>query len=252
METIRLLGICGSPRKKGNSHYLLERTLAAATEVNPEHVQSELYSLARKKIAPCIACDRCEKVGDCIQEDDFQQLRDKWVAADAIIYSVPVYHMGIPAQLKCFFDRLGNSLFSRYGSSIAKSMKAIGAVVQGSHLFAGQEHVMTALINHAVIMGCLPVAGDLWQSYLGAAGWTRNKMDNHAIQRFHDSEEEDARITVTAAESLGRRVVQVALVLKTGGRACRELLATDEGYQGFLGRLDAGAATKQEEGSWID
>ncbi len=244
METVSLLGICGSPRKKGNSYYLLERALAAATEVNPKQVQSELYSIARKKIAPCIACDRCEKAGDCTQEDDFQELRDKWVAADAIIYSVPVYHMGIPAQLKCFLDRLGNSLYSRYGSGIAKSMKAMGAVVQGSHLFAGQEQVMTALINHAVIMGCLPVAGDSWQSYIGAAGWTRNEMDRDALRRFYDDEEDDARIAVAAAESLGRRVVQVALVLKTGGSACRELLAVDEGYQAFLGRLDSGAVTK--------
>lgn len=30
MQSVRLLGICGSPRKHGNSRYLLERALAAA------------------------------------------------------------------------------------------------------------------------------------------------------------------------------------------------------------------------------
>ena len=30
--------------------------------------------------------------------------------ADAHLYSVPVYHVGIPGQVKCFIDRLGNTI----------------------------------------------------------------------------------------------------------------------------------------------
>jgi hypothetical protein len=49
--------------------------------------------------------------------------------------------------------------------------------------------------------------------------------------------EADAQIAVAAAESLGRRVVQMALVLKAGGVACHEMLAEDGAYEAFLGRL---------------
>ena len=237
MQTVRLLGICGSPRKTGNSHYLLERALESGKLVAPDQVEIELCSISGKQIGPCIACDRCEKVGDCTTEDDFQELRDKWVAADAIVYSVPVYHMGMPGQLKCFIDRLGNSLYSRYGAGIIKSLKPIGVAVQGCHLFAGQEQVIAGLVNHAMVMGCVPIAGDPWESYTGAAGWTRNLMSKDALRELYDRGEEDARIAVAAAESLGKRVAEMALVIKYGAQACQQLLCRDDSYQDLLSRV---------------
>lgn len=240
MDTIRLLGICGSPRKTGNSRFLLERAVAAAKETAPDAVEIEVYTFAGKEIGPCISCFRCMEAGDCTIEDDFQELRDKWVAADAIIYSVPVYHMGIPGQLKCFIDRLGNSLYSYYGGVISRNLKTVGVAVQGSHIFAGQEQVMTTLINHAVLMSCVPVAGDPWQSYIGAAGWTRNESRKDGLSRLYDEGEADAKVAVSAAESLGKRVVQMALVIKGGGVIHREMLEEDGSYTVFLSRLASG------------
>jgi len=52
---------------------------------------------------------------------------------------------------------------------------------------------------------------------------------------------------VAAAESLGKRVVELALVIKTGGEACNELLAKDDSYQAFLGRLGRDATDPKEE-----
>lgn len=237
MEKIELLGICASPRKTGNSRFLLDKALDAANEAAPDVVESELFSLAGKQIGPCISCFRCAEAGDCTVEDDFHELRDKWVAADAVIYSVPVYHMGIPAQLKCFIDRLGNSLFSFYGGNLARNLKAVGVVVQGSHVFAGQEQVMVALISHAVLMSCVPVAGDPWQSYLGAAGWTRDQARKDSLRRLYDDGEADAEIAVDAADSLGKRVVQMAQVIRSGGATHREMLEKDGTYTAFLSRL---------------
>lgn len=240
MEKIKLLGICASPRKSGNSRYLLERALVAAEQAAPGRVKAELYSFAGKNIAPCISCFRCGDLGDCATEDDFQELRDKWAQADALIYSVPVYHIGIPGQLKCFIDRLGNTLYFYYGGQVSRSLKSVGVVAQGSHLFAGQEQVITTLINHAVLLSCLPVAGDPWPSYLGAAGWTRDGSRKDSLQRLFEEGEADALITVAAAESLGKRVTQTALLLKAGGQASRELLQADGSYEAFLGRLASG------------
>lgn len=240
MDRVRLLGISASPRKSGNSRYLLERSLAAAEEAAPESVGSELYSFAGKTIAPCLSCYRCAKLGDCAIEDDFQELRDKWAQADAIIYSVPVYHIGIPGQLKCFIDRLGNTLYHYYGGKVSRSLKSIGVVAQGSHLFAGQEQVITTLISHSVLLSCVPVAGDPWPSYLGAAGWTRDESGKDSLRRLHEEGEADAQVTVAAAESLGKRVVQMALLLTAGGKASRERLQADGSYDAFLGRLASG------------
>jgi multimeric flavodoxin WrbA len=234
---IRLLGICGSPREHGNSRYLLQHVLAAADGVATGRVASDLYSFAYKEMGPCISCFRCEELGDCSIKDDFQELRDAWMAADAVVYSVPVYHMGIPGQLKCFIDRLGNTLCVQEGSGVSKLLKVVGVVAQGDCIFSGQEQVMTTLINHAVLMGCIPVAGDPWQSYLGAAGWTRNELGENSLQLLYESGEADAKIAVAAAESLGKRVAEMALVVKAGGLALHEMLAEDDAYGAFLSRF---------------
>jgi multimeric flavodoxin WrbA len=236
LQMVKLLGICGSPRKSGNSRFLLERSLASAQASLGDALESELYSFAGKEIAPCNSCFRCSDLGDCAIEDGFQELRDKWVSADAILYSVPVYHMGVPGQVKCFIDRLGNSLVGQ-GDTVSKGLKTVGVLTQGADIFAGQEQVMTYLVNHAICMSCLPVAGDPCESYIGAAGWTCNEVEKDSLERLHSDGERDAQIAVAAAESVGKRVAQIALLVKCGGAACLEMLAADGSYGPFLGRL---------------
>ncbi|MBW2618331.1 MAG: flavodoxin family protein [Deltaproteobacteria bacterium] len=238
MPKVKILGISASPRKKGNSQFLLERALAAAEEAIPGGVESEMQSLAGKKISYCLSCFKCLEKGDCIIEDDFQALRDKWVGADAILYSVPVYHMGLPGQLKCFIDRLGNTIFVRYNGA-PKFLKITGNIVQGAHIFAGQEQVLIALITHAILMGCLPVGGDPWQCYIGAGGWTRNGMATDSLSQLYEEGEEDAQAAVVGAESVGKRLAQTTLLIKSGGEACRDLLSQEETFGPFLSRLDS-------------
>jgi len=235
-HSVKLLGICGSPRKSGNSRFLLERSLASAEASLGDALEVELYSFAGKEIAPCNSCFRCIDLGQCAIVDDFQELRDKWVAADAILYSVPVYHMGVPGQVKCFIDRLGNSLEGGQGT-VSKQLKSVGVITQGADIFAGQEQVMTYLVNHAILMSCLPVAGDPYHSYIGAAGWTCNSLERDSLQRLHSNGETGAKIAVAAAESVGKRVVQVALLIKCGGVACQAMLEGDGSYEPFLERL---------------
>jgi multimeric flavodoxin WrbA len=229
-EAIRLLGISGSPRRRGNSWFLLEQALEAAANGAPVPVDAEPYSISGKTFVGCDSCYRCRDLGDCRHKDDFQELRDKWLAADAIIYSVPVYHMNLPGQLRCFMDRLGNSL----PAPEQKYLKAVGAIAQGAHLFSGQEAAMLDVVQHALIMGCLPVTGDMWQSYIGAAGWTHGRGDTRALKQLLAEGDPAARAAVAAATSLGRRVVQVALLVKAGAAVYRDFLAQDEAYEALL------------------
>ncbi len=233
-----VLGICGSPRPKGNSRYLLEIALDAAQRAGGARLRTELFSIAGKEYKPCTSCYTCgTRHGECFQDDDFSELRDKWAAADAILYSIPVYHLGIPGQLKCFIDRLGNSLWSYYGGVVAKSLRVMGCIVQGAHLFAGQEQALIALIQHALVMGGIPVTGDPWQSYLGAAGWTACGDRKDSLPPHVAAEDRDALVCVHAAESLGRRLAQMALLVRAGGVALRDELVADGGYGIFLDRL---------------
>ncbi|HCW50700.1 MAG TPA: hypothetical protein DGR79_01335 [Clostridiales bacterium] len=253
---VRVLGISGSPRK-GNSQFLLEEALGAARAVSPGKVECTSYSLRGKKFAPCVSCFRCgDQGGECVLKDDFQELRDLWVAADVVIYSVPVYHMGVPGQLKCFLDRLGNSLFGRYRNlfpagvdTLPKLLKVVGAIAQGVHLSSGQEHTLTDLICHALILQCIPVTGDMWQSYIGAGGWTSNDIARDALARQAEAGEADAAALVKAARDVGRRATEIALVLQEGGRLLKDTLRADPAYLPFLERLGCADPTTAGGGS---
>lgn len=235
MQKVRLLGINGSARKSGNSQFLLEQAIDAALEIGDCCVESELYAIGGKTFAPCDSCYTCSERGECRVQDDFQELRDKWFAADAIIYSVPVYHMTYPGQLRCFIDRLGNSAPADY----YRPLKVVGSIAQGAHLFSGQEHAITDLINHAMIMGCVPATGDMWECYIGAGGWTETGQRKNALEKLYRDGDRDARVAVQGSRRMGRRVVELALIIKTGAYVLRDMLSRDGVYTGLLRQLSS-------------
>jgi multimeric flavodoxin WrbA len=99
---MKILGICCSPRKNGNTEILLNEALAAAKK---DGAEVELFTVRGKNIQPCIACDACREKGYCAQQDDMQPLYDKMLAADGIIFGTPVYFYNMTAQCKTVMDR---------------------------------------------------------------------------------------------------------------------------------------------------
>ena len=235
---IKVLGICGSPRKNANTEFLLGQALEAAKSVNPKTVETEAYSIAGKEYLPCLSCFTCAKTGECVRsiKDDFNELRDKWIDADGIIMAVPVYHMSIPGQLKCFIDRLGNSLWSYQGSA-GKHLKVYGAIAQGVHIFSGQENAIKEIINHAIVMGNVVTSGDPWESYIGGAGWTENKVEKNALKSLYESKSFDADVAVKSARSLGKRVAELALIIKAGAICYMDYLEKDPMFKPFIERI---------------
>jgi multimeric flavodoxin WrbA len=231
---VKILGICGSPRKNGNTEFLLAQALEAAKSVNHDSVETESYSIAGKKYLPCISCFNCIKLGYCIRskDDDFEELRNKWMGADGIIMATPVYHMGLPGQLKCFIDRLGNSM-----NVIGKHLKVYGAIVQGVHIFSGEEHTLTQIINHALLMGNVVISGDYWESYIGAAGWTENRIEKDSLKKLFEEKSFDAEAAVRASRSIGKRVAQLALIIKVGALYLIDYLKDDPYLKPFISRI---------------
>lgn len=220
---LKILGISASPRGKANSYYLLEIALEEVKKV-AQDAKIDVYSFEKKTFAPCVHCYGCRKEGNCVINDDFQDLAKRWTAADAIIYSVPVYHMSIPGQLKCFIDRLGHSGIvnlapGQLQNTMTKPLKCIGIITQGMSIFAGQEHAATLLINHALLSGCLPVPGNLWESHLGGSGWTERLREVDAIERLNAQGTISAKAAVSSAASLGRNVAQLTRIIQAGRNA---------------------------------
>ena len=75
----KVLGISGSPRKKGGTAKLVNEILDATG------IESEYISLAGKKITPCKFCLACAKDNLCKVKDDMYDMREKLVQADALV-----------------------------------------------------------------------------------------------------------------------------------------------------------------------
>jgi multimeric flavodoxin WrbA len=96
----------GSPKaERGNTHVMVDAFLAGAQAAGAE---SENVFLAKKKIAPCTACNACwlKTPGKCSQRDDMDELLAKAIASDVIVFATPVYVDNVTGLMKNFMDRL--------------------------------------------------------------------------------------------------------------------------------------------------
>lgn len=99
---LRVLGLAGSPRRRGNTELLLDQVLAGAAN---RGAQTEKVILADMRIGPCRACDSCFETGRCVQQDDYQLLYPRLIKAERIVLAAPLFFTGVPAQAKAFIDR---------------------------------------------------------------------------------------------------------------------------------------------------
>lgn len=242
-DKLNVLGICASPRK-GNSFFLLDQALEVAAGFKGAVAEINQFHFGLKPFAPCDACGGHVRLnGECRVEDSFQELRDLWLAADVIIYSVPIYHMGVPAQLKAFIDRLGNSLGYYFQDSepktfsIPRLMKIIGLITQGAHHYGGQDLVLNYMIHHSLLMRCLPIPGDMPHSYLGAAGWTGGQGKKSSLKKLYEAGDEDARGTIDAVKAVAQRCMETSLIVRAGLRETRPFFRDYPEYDFAAGKV---------------
>ena len=98
---MKVIGICGSPRK-GNTEKLLREALNGAEKAG---ANVELILLREKNIRLCDGCLTCEKTGKCHINDDMQEIYEKLTQSDAVIFGSPTYYDNVTALFKNFIDR---------------------------------------------------------------------------------------------------------------------------------------------------
>jgi multimeric flavodoxin WrbA len=101
---MKILTLCGSPRRRGNTATVLlafERLAGRSNSV-------ERVDVVAQNIKGCIGCDNCQKDERhpaCIQKDGLNDLLERMIAADLVVYAAPVYVWDFPAQMKAVMDR---------------------------------------------------------------------------------------------------------------------------------------------------
>lgn len=100
---MKALLINGSPHEHGCTYTAL---LEAASALEENGVEAEIYHIGTKPIAGCIACGSCRKTGKCVFDDGVNDIAARLDEFDALIVGSPVYYSGPSGQLCCFLDRL--------------------------------------------------------------------------------------------------------------------------------------------------
>ncbi len=118
---MKILGILGSPRDRGNTVLLLDAALAAAAEAG---AQTEKVGVSDLDLNFCIGCGKCYATGQCIYDDGVTMLQSKMMEADGIILASPNYIQSVTAQLKTLMDRSSLHIHcflfdGKYGASVA-------------------------------------------------------------------------------------------------------------------------------------
>ena len=104
-DEMKVLAICASPRKRGNTDVLVDEALSGVTDAG---AKVEKIMLQKLVVNTCLACQKCQQpgfVGFCAQKDDVPGIIQKIMDSDTIIIGFPIYSGRECAQLATFFDR---------------------------------------------------------------------------------------------------------------------------------------------------
>ena len=137
---MKVIGICGSPRK-GNTEWMLRKLLEA---IAAHGVETELILLREKDIKTCDGCLSCEaggksRKGVCSIKDDMQGIYPKLLQADALVFGTPVYFEMLSGLLKNFMDRtcpIWPKLESKPVAGIAVAEEGIGKAIDNLKTYA--------------------------------------------------------------------------------------------------------------------
>jgi multimeric flavodoxin WrbA len=139
-----VLGFQGSPRKKGNTAFLLTNFMQAIEKLG---AQTRIIEVTQKNIIPCKEYVVCERKGYCPIDDDVKtEIYPLIRQAEVVVLATPIFFFNMSAQLKALVDRCQLFWARKYKLKLtdpAKKTKrgfllAVGAS-KGKSLFDGLQ-----------------------------------------------------------------------------------------------------------------
>ena len=159
-----IIGLNGSPNKRGNTAFLLDTALKAAEEEGAKTETIFVQEVLNKLKRPfCTACETpCQ--GKCYAGTELETALEKVAAADGLLVASPVYFGTVSAQLKAFWDKTRRLRGSR------KLLNTVGgALTSGGARFGGQETTLRAIHTMMFVQGMI-IVGDSHEKSPGHHG----------------------------------------------------------------------------------
>ena len=214
---IKILGICGSPVKRGNVESVLKQALSHLQD--QEAVETEIITLADKELNGCKHCNWCIKNQSegrfCVQEDDMKIIYPKVLEADGILLATPVHFGRLSGLMANMIDRLrvfvhGNAYRGRLHNKIG------GALAVAFFRGGGVETTLSSINSMFFIFQMIVATSGMYQ--LGAASFSsidgRGKV-NKGVRHMALEDE----FGTASARLLAERMVELARIVRAGQEA---------------------------------
>jgi multimeric flavodoxin WrbA/protein-tyrosine-phosphatase len=139
-----ILGLQGSPRKKGNTNFLLSTFLGAAER---RGALTRAIHVVERNILPCKEYVVCEKKGTCPIDDDMAaEIYGLLRQAEVVVLASPIFFYNMTSQLKALVDRCQTFWARKYRLKLGDPLKgtrrgyllSVGAT-KGKNLFEGLQ-----------------------------------------------------------------------------------------------------------------
>lgn len=170
---MKVVGVVGSPRREGNTEFLVRTALDKIEEYG---IETELITLYDKDIGFCVGCDRCKKTNKCFIDDDMVVLTEKVGSADGLIMGSPVYFGDMTGLAKTFIDRL-----RPLRNVHALKHTVCGAISCGGFRNGGQESTIASIHDFFLIQGGIVVGDDRPTAHYGGTGAGDTSTDDVGI-----------------------------------------------------------------------
>ena len=129
---MKVIGFIASPRKGGNTAWVVNKILDGAAEAG---AQTQAFYASDLNISPCKGCLGCYKKDGCVIDDDMQSVYAAFKDADALVLGTPNYMGQMTAQAKTLLDRLSAQVSPRFSPKFKEAnagKKLILAFTQGN------------------------------------------------------------------------------------------------------------------------
>ena len=157
----KLVVLTGSARKNGNTEVMAKAFMAAAQAKGHTVI---LHNAALLNVGGCHGCQTCYSTGKpCSFDDDFNRIADDLLAADGIVFAMPVYWYSMPGQIKNVIDKMfsfvigGKDISGKETALIACCEEEDPAVLDGIRI----PYERTAALNKWQDVGQVLVPGVL-------------------------------------------------------------------------------------------
>ncbi|MHA1631948.1 MAG: flavodoxin family protein [Candidatus Freyarchaeota archaeon] len=165
------VGVSGSPRKGGNTDYLLGVVLGCLRDLGFE---TRLLRVADYDVKPCVSCWTCVERGECCIDDEMSSIIiPEVLKAHVLVLGSPVHFDNVSSFMKTFMDRtwpLRGRLRGKVGG---------GCVVgRGYGLDLALAAIHSFMLKHEVILCHRGVRGVAYRK--GEVSMDKRAMDDAA------------------------------------------------------------------------